>query len=364
MWMSCSSTLKLRVFQIKECSGKVFVIVGHSLTGALRSLLKSNSQRRGKFSTLSLFFRLPAKKCKNLIKGSIHGPQKRKPSENLKCWRACISVSCIPQGCQWWLQGQDIIFVRSRFKGVHPRVDCRRGHPALTYALMVLEGILDKKCHQSSFFSFLFFHLRSTTKNSSLLALSRVHSHQRPKPLPPLALLWRFSLSCLCLTACSQQHAQSYLFPAPSLCLFPACLFSLHLLLMRLAASLHSAHIPSPFAQFSHPSLLMSVEFCPRFTSMLRSLRCIFCYCCCFFSSRLFLCPWVQITSLIRVLFSTRNPESSRAKPWETDVSSTWRRDKHRKRLTNTKYTSKYTRCTSKHKVMFLYLQMLCSKQM
>ena len=209
MWMSCSSTLKLRVFQIKECSGKVFVIVGHSLTGALRSLLKSNSQRRGKFSTLSLFFRLPAKKCKNLIKGSIHGPQKRKPSENLKCWRACISVSCIPQGCQWWLQGQDIIFVRSRFKGVHPRVDCRRGHPALTYALMVLEGILDKKCHQSSFFSFLFFHLRSTTKNSSLLALSRVHSHQRPKPLPPLALLWRFSLSCLCLTACSQQHAQS-----------------------------------------------------------------------------------------------------------------------------------------------------------
>lgn len=35
-------------------------------------------------------------------------------------------------------------------------------------------------------------------------------------PSSPLVLLWRFSPSCLCLTACSQQHAQSYLFPALS----------------------------------------------------------------------------------------------------------------------------------------------------
>lgn len=170
------------------------------------------------------------------------------------------------------------------------------------------------------------------TKNSSLLALSRVHSHQRLKPFPLLHLFCcgGFPRPVSALQPVLSNMLNPICFQHCLLCLFPTCLFSLHLLLMRLAASLHSAHILSPFAQFSHPSLLMSAEFCPRFTSTSCSLHCIFCCCCCFFSSRLFLCPWVQITSLIRGLFSTRNPESSRAKPWETDVSSTRRRDKQK----------------------------------
>lgn len=46
-------------------------------------------------SISQFFFRLPAKKCKNMIKGSIHGPP---PKKNLpRIWSAgeCASVSLV-----------------------------------------------------------------------------------------------------------------------------------------------------------------------------------------------------------------------------------------------------------------------------
>lgn len=171
------------------------------------------------------------------------------------------------------------------------------GHPRLMYALVVLEGRFGYKNYHQSLFLWRLApketHLRSTTKNLSLLALFCVHSHQRLKPFSLLHLLCYGGFPVLSLTACYQQHAHSYLFPGLSLCLSYLFLFLLHLLSMCLAASFHSVYFLSPFAQFSLPLSSSHMSCLSLFHPHFSDLLCFFVRF--FFSSCLFLCPRVQI---------------------------------------------------------------------